>query len=138
MSNDDPLKEKTRTCPSCRSEISVLATKCLHCGETVGKPKAEVRQLSVEDLGGEVKKAQPTPASVVGAMDSMRQDSGSGKTFDSLPKIDLDNLGMDDSANTGTAPPAQSQSQPQSAAPQQSDGGIKMKPILKILVSHSF
>ena len=47
----DLQKEKDRTCPSCRSSISVFATNCRFCGEPVGKPKDEVRHLAAEDMG---------------------------------------------------------------------------------------
>lgn len=69
--------EKTRVCPSCRNPISVLATKCQFCGETVGRPKEELRTLSISDLGGESIHHRATSTSVLDAMESFRADEQS-------------------------------------------------------------
>jgi hypothetical protein len=76
LSGDMQMEEKSRTCPSCRCSISVLATKCRFCGEVVGKPKVEVRQLSVDDLGGESVTHRAVSSSVIEALDEMRKESG--------------------------------------------------------------
>ncbi len=71
MKRDDK-GEKLRVCPSCRMQISVLATKCHFCGEEVGKPKEEARTLSVHDLGGESVQHRAPSGSVMEALESFR------------------------------------------------------------------
>lgn len=73
MSGDTPM-EKMRVCPSCRMQISVLATKCRFCGEEVGKPKDETRTLSIHDLGGEQVYHRAPSGSVMEALESFRVD----------------------------------------------------------------
>ena len=78
MSNEQiERKEKTRICPSCRNAISVLATKCQFCGETVGRPKEEPRTLSISDLGGESIQHRAVSGSVLDAMQAFRADEQS-------------------------------------------------------------
>ena len=71
-SHRDEKGEKLRVCPSCRMQISVLATKCRFCGEEVGKPKEEARTLSVHDLGGESVQHRAPSGSVMEALESFR------------------------------------------------------------------
>lgn len=66
--------EKTRLCPSCRMEISVLATKCRFCGESVGRPRDETRSLSINDLGGETVRHYAPSSSVMEAMEAFRSE----------------------------------------------------------------
>ncbi len=67
--------EKLRICPSCRMEISIFATKCRFCGDEVGRPKDESRQLSIEQLGGEVEPTDYAPGShVLGALEAFRNE----------------------------------------------------------------
>ncbi len=73
MSEDAPM-EKMRVCPSCRMQISVLATKCRFCGEEVGKPKDESRTLSIHDLGGEHVYHRAPSGSVMEALEAFRVD----------------------------------------------------------------
>jgi len=89
--SDEPKKsEKERICPSCRMAISVLATKCRFCGEEVGKPKEEQRELSINDLGGESIQHRAPSGSVMEALESFRvEDSGKDEG------MDLDTLGGD-------------------------------------------
>ncbi len=68
------MDEKTRLCPSCRMEISVLATKCRYCGESVGRPKEEARNLSIDDLGGENVRHYAPSSSVLDALESFRAE----------------------------------------------------------------
>jgi len=68
------FEEKTRMCPTCRMEISFFATKCRFCGEPVGRPKEEVRQLTVHDLGGEHGTQYAPGEDVVGALEMFRQE----------------------------------------------------------------
>ena len=67
-------EEKTRICPSCRMRISVLATRCLHCGESVGRPKDETRELSTQDLGGETIYHRAPSGSVIDALEAFREE----------------------------------------------------------------
>lgn len=89
--NEDMPSEKLRVCPSCRMQISVLATKCRFCGEEVGKPKDETRTLSIHDLGGEHVYHRAPSGSVMEALEAFRVDetlSVSGASTD-LDKLDL-------------------------------------------------
>lgn len=77
MAGEDlPREEKSRTCPSCRMEISVLAVKCRFCGEEVGKPKLEQRTLSIDDLGGESVYHRAPAGSVIDALEAFRVEAG--------------------------------------------------------------
>lgn len=104
MSDEEPLDEKLRTCPSCRTPISVLASKCKFCGEVVGKPKEEQRQLSINDLGGESIHHRAISSSVMDALEAFRieddQNAGEGKTFGGLDSLDNE----EDSAFDNYAP----------------------------------
>lgn len=64
--------DKSRICPSCRMSISVLATKCRFCGEVVGKPKEEQRELSISDLGGESIQHHAPSGSLMDAIETYR------------------------------------------------------------------
>jgi ribosomal protein L40E len=72
-------REKTRLCPSCRMSISVLATKCRFCGENVGRPKDETRQLSIQDLGGETIVHYAPSSNVMEALESFRAEEATTK-----------------------------------------------------------
>lgn len=89
MSGDMPT-EKMRVCPSCRMQISVLATKCRFCGEEVGKPKDETRTLSIHDLGGEQVYHRAPSGSVMEALESFRVDETLQRTGpEDLNKLDM-------------------------------------------------
>ena len=75
-SGDMQSSEKSRICPSCRMQISVLAVKCRFCGEEVGKPKEEQRTLSINDLGGEVIHHRAPSSSVMEALEAFRVEAG--------------------------------------------------------------
>jgi hypothetical protein len=79
---DDGFKreEKQRVCPSCRMQISVLASKCRFCGEEVGKPKEEARKLSIHDLGGESVQHRAPSGSVMEALESFRVEESLNTT----------------------------------------------------------
>lgn len=70
----DRSPDKMRLCPSCRMEISVLATRCRFCGEEVGRPKEEQRHLTVDELGGETIEHYAPSSSVMEALESFRSD----------------------------------------------------------------
>lgn len=73
---DSLNSEKSRICPSCRMQISVLAVKCRFCGEEVGKPKEEQRTLSINDLGGEIIHHRAPSGSVMDALEAFRVETG--------------------------------------------------------------
>lgn len=66
--------DKMRLCPTCRMEISILATKCRFCGEDVGRPREEQRKLTVEDLGGETIEHYAPSSSVMEALEAFRSE----------------------------------------------------------------
>lgn len=70
-------QEKMRLCPTCRMEISVLATKCRYCGEEVGRPRDESRALSIADLGGETVQHYAPSSSVMEALEAFRSEEDS-------------------------------------------------------------
>lgn len=82
MSDEASFKsrEKTRLCPSCRMSISVLATKCRFCGENVGRPKDETRNLSIQDLGGETIVHYAPSSNVMEALEAFRAEETATKT----------------------------------------------------------
>ena len=55
-------------------EIPVLAVKCRFCGEEVGRPRDETRQLSVKDLGGETIQHYTPSDSVMDAIEAYRAE----------------------------------------------------------------
>jgi hypothetical protein len=68
-------REKTRVCPSCRMEISIFATKCRFCGEPVGRPREEARQLTIQDLGGAQSGTDYAPGGeVLDAIEAFRRE----------------------------------------------------------------
>lgn len=76
MEGGEPLSsEKSRICPSCRMQISVLAVVCRFCGQEVGKPKEEQRTLSINDLGGEAISHRAPSGSVMEALEAFRVES---------------------------------------------------------------
>lgn len=69
------LRDKLRLCPSCRMEISFFATKCRFCGEPVGRPREEARQLTVQDLGGAQSGTDYAPGGeVLDALEAFRRE----------------------------------------------------------------
>jgi len=106
MSSEMPRSEKTRICPSCRMQISVLATKCRFCGEEVGKPKEEQRTLSIHDLGGEQVFHNAPSGSVIEAMQSFRAEESLAQKAES-DEFSLPDLGLpgSDSDGSGDASP---------------------------------
>lgn len=98
MGGGDALSsEKSRICPSCRMEISVLAVKCRFCGEEVGKPKEEQRTLSINDLGGEAIHHRAPSGSVMEALEAFRVESDL-----EIKKSEEDSAGDGESAQVGS------------------------------------
>ncbi len=106
--SDDVSSEKMRVCPSCRMQISVLATKCRFCGEEVGKPKDETRTLSIHDLGGEHVYHKAPSGSVMEAIEAFRVDEALQQSSP-LGALDSLDLGIDPNQKipgSGNAPSA--------------------------------
>lgn len=95
-------RDQSRLCPTCRNEISILATRCFHCGEQVGRPKKEQAQLTIEDLGGERKSTYTVSGNVMDALEAFREeelveeDAGSHKLGEDLPELDSLNKALAD------------------------------------------
>jgi hypothetical protein len=66
--------DSTRLCPTCRTAISVLATRCRFCGESVGRPRREEHKLTVNDLGGESRSNYTISGNVMDALESFRAE----------------------------------------------------------------
>ncbi len=67
-------REKTRMCPSCRMAISVFATKCRFCGESVGRPKEADPHFTQKDLGGYKPPQHRLSDSFIGALEAFRAE----------------------------------------------------------------
>ncbi len=78
-------KDNMRLCPTCRMEISVLATKCRYCGEEVGRPRDESRALSIADLGGETVQHYAPSSSVMEALEAFRSETDSEPEVEEAP-----------------------------------------------------
>jgi hypothetical protein len=55
-------------------EIPTLAVKCRFCGEEVGRPRDESRQLSINDLGGETITRYAPSGNVIDAIEAYRAE----------------------------------------------------------------
>lgn len=117
---EDP-GEKTRMCPTCRMQISVLAVRCRFCGSSVGRPKEAARELTASDLGGETIYHRAPSGSVLDAMEAFRaeeestlkpsdsESSQSGRV-DDMPNLnsniqDVLSMSLDESNMRSVAPP---------------------------------
>lgn len=67
-------KDELRLCPTCRMPISVLATRCRHCGEEVGRPRKEEHKLTLKDLGGDARTNYTISGNVMDALDAFRAE----------------------------------------------------------------
>lgn len=74
-------KDDLRLCPTCRVPISVLATRCRHCGEEVGRPRKEEHKLTLKDLGGEEKTNYTISGNVMDALEAFREDEISQQDY---------------------------------------------------------
>ena len=72
--SQDDQEDKLRLCPTCRSQISIFATKCKFCGEVVGRPRDEARQLTVDDLGGYEGSSYVISGDLADAMEAFRHE----------------------------------------------------------------
>lgn len=102
--------------------ISVLATKCRFCGESVGRPRVEDRHFTAQDLGGAKPIEHHVPAEMINAIQAFRDQEFAGQapelendaelqTCEPTPPLDL-------GAGSGQAPP------PSANAPAPSPGGV--------------
>lgn len=67
-------KDEMRLCPTCRMPISILATRCRHCGEEVGRPRKEEHKLTLKDLGGAEHTSYTISGNVMDALDAFREE----------------------------------------------------------------
>ena len=67
-------EDQTRLCPTCRMPISILAVRCRHCGDSVGRPRKEQAELTVEDLGGERHSTYTVSGNVMDALEAFRAE----------------------------------------------------------------
>lgn len=75
-----------RLCPTCRCPISVLATRCRHCGESVGRPRKEEHKLTIHDLGGETHTNYVISGNVMDALEAFRAEELSAQEVAKLEK----------------------------------------------------
>jgi ribosomal protein L40E len=71
---DHAEKDEMRLCPTCRVPISVLATRCRHCGEEVGRPRKEEHKLTMKDLGGSEQTSYTISGNVMDALEAFREE----------------------------------------------------------------
>lgn len=86
LGGDVNKQEKMRMCPSCRTPISISAVKCRFCGEGVGRPKQETRELTIQDLGGESSTRHVSSANVMDAMEAFRAEELSQRESEKAKK----------------------------------------------------
>lgn len=67
-------KDEMRLCPTCRVPISVLATRCRHCGVEVSRPRKEEKQLTLKDLGGDKASNYTISGNVMDALEAFREE----------------------------------------------------------------
>lgn len=78
---DVPYREQDdmRLCPICRMPISVLATKCRHCGGEVARPRRKEASLTIHDLGGDSQPTYTPSGDVIEAIEAFRAEVISGQ-----------------------------------------------------------
>lgn len=79
-------QDATRLCPTCRMPISILATRCRHCGETVGRPRKEQAELTIEDLGGERQSTYTVSGNVMDALEAFREEEATQRQIEELKR----------------------------------------------------
>ena len=121
--SDVPFHEQDdmRLCPICRMPISVLATKCRHCGGEVARPRKKEASLTIRDLGGNENSGYAPSGDVMEAIESFRAEVLSAQTKEGsagggLPELDARSRDLMQFAIGGT--PVQT---PRPAANQQLD-----------------
>lgn len=86
MSEETREQDQTRLCPTCRMPISILAIKCRHCGASVGRPRKEQAELTVEDLGGERRTSYTLSGNVIDALEAFRAEAETQREIEALQK----------------------------------------------------
>jgi ribosomal protein L40E len=110
-------QEETRLCPECRMPISVLATRCRHCGSEVARPRKKEASLTIQDLGGDQASTYRPSGNFLEAIEAFRAEVlqpelGQGKAGQGtpdLPPLDARSLDMMNAALGDvrtSAPPA--------------------------------
>jgi len=123
-------QEDSRLCPTCRMPVSVLATRCRHCGESLGRPRKAEEKFTIEDLGGEARGEYTVSGDLMDAMESFRlemtgadaaknqpdrssrwfarESKGTGEHKSHFSELELPSGNLDDLANANisyTTPP---------------------------------
>lgn len=107
--SDVPLNEQDdmRLCPICRMPISVLATRCRHCGGEVARPRKKEASLTIRDLGGAGNSTYTPSGDVIEAIESYRAEVLSSQVMEStssggLPELDARSRDLMQFATSGT------------------------------------
>jgi ribosomal protein L40E len=79
MTEESNQQDEMRLCPTCRMPISVLATRCRYCGETVGRPRSQEQKFTLDDLGGESSSMYKVSGSVTSALEAFREEQQSAR-----------------------------------------------------------
>lgn len=110
--SDVPLNEQDdmRLCPICRMPISVLATKCRHCGGEVARPRKKEASLTIRDLGGAQSTTYTPSGDVIEAIESFRAEVLSSQVVENtsaggLPELDARSRDLMQFAMSGTSHP---------------------------------
>jgi len=72
--HDSESQDKTRLCPTCRTPISILATKCRFCGDEISRKREEDRHFTVHDLGGEQASKYGMSSDALEALEAYRRE----------------------------------------------------------------
>lgn len=83
---DSQEKDSMRLCPTCRMPISVLATRCRHCGVEVARPRREEKQITIRDLGGDKSTNYTVSGNVMDALESFREEQLSAQEQERLQR----------------------------------------------------
>jgi len=94
---DVPYREQDdmRLCPICRMPISVLATRCRHCGGEVARPRKKEASLTIRDLGGDAPASYTPSGDVIEAIEAFRAEVLSGQQAEKAgPEVPQGDLGL--------------------------------------------
>ena len=72
--NYENTQDQLRLCPTCRMPISVLATRCRHCGAEVARPRKKEASLTIRDLGGDQVNTYRPSGNVMEAIEAFRAE----------------------------------------------------------------
>lgn len=85
----EQTKDQMRLCPTCRMPISVLATRCRHCGSEVARPRKKEASLTIQDLGGTQTNTYRPSGNVMEAIEAFRAEV---QATDASPADELQNM----------------------------------------------